>query len=322
MGSVNSVVTSDFHVRKYRMEDTISSMGQILKYVIKNEVGKVYFLGDAYNSRYATPYERRVFQTWVKRLIDKGIRVMILPGNHDTVGDLNNLLEFKTLGVKNVKIVGAPYIEDDIYFNHMLLNEAAIGADDRLLSTFHVSTSVAELIEHNPEIKMFFLGHIHKPQVLNEKPFVAYCGSIERVTFGEVLDKKGFYHIKNGKPIFVELKVRPMLIYKIGFPKQGEWDASGVGDKGENPLVKVNIKGTPEQVSWFSEEDFAKTVEDAYEIKYEYEIIKNRPRRAKEIKESISPLKGLENYLDGRDLDKSTRKEVLKKGKEIIDGLS
>lgn len=52
------------------------------------------------------------------------------------------------------------------------------------------------------------LGHIHKPQDLNEnaQPPVIYPGSIERVDFGEVADDKFFVvaHVEAGQPTHVE----------------------------------------------------------------------------------------------------------------------
>jgi DNA repair protein SbcD/Mre11 len=55
----------------------------------------------------------------------------------------------------------------------------------------------------NPKFDYVALGHIHKPQNLNEgaHPPVIYPGSIERVDFGEVADEKYFIiaHVSRGK---------------------------------------------------------------------------------------------------------------------------
>jgi exonuclease SbcD len=63
------------------------------------------------------------------------------------------------------------------------------------------------------------LGHIHKPQDLNEgsQPPAIYPGSIERVDFGEAADDKYFVvaHIEHGRPTRVEWRkltgVRPFV---------------------------------------------------------------------------------------------------------------
>ena len=55
----------------------------------------------------------------------------------------------------------------------------------------------------DPRLDYVAMGHIHKPQNLNEKahPPVVYPGSIERVDFGEAADDKFFViaHVKKGK---------------------------------------------------------------------------------------------------------------------------
>jgi exonuclease SbcD len=63
----------------------------------------------------------------------------------------------------------------------------------------------------DPRLDYVALGHIHKPQDLNENghPPVIYPGSIERVDFGEVKDEKFFIvaHISKGK---TEVEWRPL----------------------------------------------------------------------------------------------------------------
>jgi exonuclease SbcD len=60
----------------------------------------------------------------------------------------------------------------------------------------------------NPKLDYVALGHIHKPQNLNKDghPPVVYSGSIERVDFGEVGDRKYFViaTLEKGKPTEVE----------------------------------------------------------------------------------------------------------------------
>ena len=73
---------------------------------------------------------------------------------------------------------------------HTGIDQAVMGAEKDLMvgKTFSVPlSSVAR-----PEIDYVALGHIHKHQVLCQKPLVIYPGSIERVDFGEEKEDKGF----------------------------------------------------------------------------------------------------------------------------------
>ncbi len=51
---------------------------------------------------------------------------------------------------------------------------------------------LSERLVTDPHFDYVALGHIHKHQVLNDKPPVIYSGSIERVDFGEAGEAKGF----------------------------------------------------------------------------------------------------------------------------------
>jgi exonuclease SbcD len=50
----------------------------------------------------------------------------------------------------------------------------------------------------NPAFDYVALGHIHRHQVLQEKPPVVYAGSLERLDFSEAGDEKGFYLVEIG----------------------------------------------------------------------------------------------------------------------------
>ena len=43
-----------------------------------------------------------------------------------------------------------------------------------------------------PQLEYVALGHVHRHQVLSERPHVVYSGSLQRVDFGEEKDRKGF----------------------------------------------------------------------------------------------------------------------------------
>lgn len=63
------------------------------------------------------------------------------------------------------------------------------------------------------------LGHIHRHQVMGEKPPIVYCGSMDRVDFNEEKEVKGFVVVELGRGFaeyeFVELPTRPFRTIDI-----------------------------------------------------------------------------------------------------------
>jgi exonuclease SbcD len=77
---------------------------------------------------------------------------------------------------------------------HVWVTGARIGSEDSMtIGKEHVLLpgSVA-----NPAFDYIALGHIHRHQVLAEKPPLVYAGSLERLDFGDEGDEKGFYLVE------------------------------------------------------------------------------------------------------------------------------
>ena len=99
------------------------------------------------------------------------------------------------------------------------------------------------------------LGHIHKPQDLNEgnQPPVIYPGSIERVDWGEAGEDKGFVivEIEKGQPTKVRtvtLNCRPMIDVKVKLEDKEEFyqeiyrAVDKVSEDKDDPGVMIRIK--------------------------------------------------------------------------------
>jgi DNA repair protein SbcD/Mre11 len=77
---------------------------------------------------------------------------------------------------------------------HVWVQGARIGSEGSMsLGQEHtlLTSAVAK-----PCFDYIALGHIHRHQVLNEQPPVAYAGSLERLDFGDEGDEKGFYFVE------------------------------------------------------------------------------------------------------------------------------
>jgi exonuclease SbcD len=71
-----------------------------------------------------------------------------------------------------------------VFVGHCHVNQADIGNAQTLFGISDVEVSLSTLTSGQP-FPYYALGHVHRSQVLQEGPFVAYSGSLERVDFGE-----------------------------------------------------------------------------------------------------------------------------------------
>ncbi len=183
----------------------------------------------------------------------------------------------------------------------------------------------------NPKFSYVAMGHIHKPQDVNEgyQPPVIYPGSIERVDFGEVKEDRFFViaDIEKGRDTQVEwiqltgvrkfIDRRTVLqssenvtnVLKEALPKPKEMSEA---------IVRLSVEYPREWDSLIDESALRKYTEDSFE----FHLVK-RPQSESRVRiaegqvvSSLSPLDLLEQYFDSA---KVTNADELKKlAQEII----
>lgn len=87
-----------------RLLDFLRALDQLVDYAVATEIDLVLFAGDAYKSRTPSPTHQREFATRIRRLLDEGISVFLLAGNHDMPGNpaqATTLDIFKALAPRN-----------------------------------------------------------------------------------------------------------------------------------------------------------------------------------------------------------------------------
>jgi DNA repair protein SbcD/Mre11 len=183
----------------------------------------------------------------------------------------------------------------------------------------------------NPKFSYVAMGHIHKPQDLNEKnqPPVIYPGSIERVDFGEVKDKKFFIiaEIEKGKDTkvnwieltgirkFVDKRTTLMSsenvteFLKKELPKPSEMAEA---------IIRLTVEYPREWDSLIDESALRKYAEDAFEL----HLVKRPQSEARarigegQVVSSLSPMDLLGQYFDSAKV--SNPNELKKLAEEII----
>jgi exonuclease SbcD len=184
----------------------------------------------------------------------------------------------------------------------------------------------------NPRFDYVALGHIHKPQDLNEggHPPVIYPGSIERVDFGEAADDRFFIiaDIARGKTkvewrklkearrfidrrIVIQSSENVMENLKAALPKSKEI---------EGAIIRLTIEYPREYDSLIDEPALRKYVVDAFE----FHLVKRPQMEARirlpadQIVSSLSPIDLLDQYWRAAKVEDA---EALQKlAQEIISG--
>jgi exonuclease SbcD len=175
------------------------------------------------------------------------------------------------------------------------------------------------------------MGHIHKPQDVNKgnQPPVIYPGSIERIDFGEAMDKKFFViaHLEKGKNTDVEWREidgtrqfieRRIVIRSTENVTDELISALPSLDKMAEAIVKLTVEYPRELDILIDESALRKYTECAFE----FHLVK-RPKTEARVRipegqavSSLSPLELLTQYFESAKIKESD--ELQKLAREII----
>jgi len=205
------LITGDFHIHKDNLEELSGVFSQILKHL--QECEGIILLGDIFNNANPAP---SVIKSTIEFLnkIPKNKIIYLISGNHD-----NCRSEFATCWIPSLKdFTHLTYSEKGIITTinhktvnmmHMHVNESKLGPEDIKLSSISYTKYKEDIL---------LLGHVHKSQVISDKPLVLHPGSPYYINFGERNDNKGIYIINIEEEVtykFVPLTVIPMKQFCI-----------------------------------------------------------------------------------------------------------
>lgn len=208
-----------------RTEDGLQALDQVINFIIDNKVKLLIHSGDIFDTKTVNQNVINAFYERLKRLSDADVNTYLLFGNHDIssrptrksgleiakIFDLPNVFVTRggeILDLGWVQIASVSYWNDIIEISNEVDKVASIIDWTRpAILTVHLQIEYANfpgsfkedlpfvplnaLIRH--PWKFVQAGHIHKPQVLNESPFLFYVGSLTRHSFAEEKDPKGFW---------------------------------------------------------------------------------------------------------------------------------
>jgi exonuclease SbcD len=183
-------------------------------------------------------------------------------------------------------------------------------------------------------------GHIHKPQMLYEKPFVGYAGALQRCDFGEERDPRGFWivDLDDGSHEWVDLPAREFLTIGKDLTNAGQeeidhfidWDIAGVDRKGDDYLLLPDAAGKIVRVKYTATEEAAGMIDHGRILQAvqnavpEYfagifpDIIRSDRSREASVTETTSPLEALGKWLVQRDIGADLQAKVIAEATELI----
>lgn len=212
-----------------------------------------------------------------------GIPIIIVPGNHERSALPQSILlnhpnlfifsqaerfEFEIKGEK-ISVSGFPNVRNGIRdqfseiqnkispqkgcLNILVMHQAVDGS--RVAKyVFKNDADTVNIKEIDQNYDLVLCGHIHRRQILtNGKQPVIYSGSVERTSFQEKNEPKGYYEIelqKNGqkwrhKIEFKELNTRPMIDLNLdNIINHRGWEKrlrAALNQVPENSVIRLNI---------------------------------------------------------------------------------
>ncbi len=275
-------------VRRRRGEDFFRNFELALETARTREIDVVVHGGDLlYRSRVPAGLAEMALAP-LKRLAAAGVPVILVPGNHERgrmpypllalderlhVFDRPRSIVLEAHGIRTA-FVGFPYSCEVRRRFPQLYAEASrdvTGADVRVLCIHHCiegatcgpgdfmfrdGPDVIRTADLPREVAVTLSGHIHRHQVLRPPGTgpVVYAGSVERTSFAEAPEVKGFVVLELARSgltsfEFRPLPTRPMVARTLHFDGQGGIDAparlaGAIASAPPDAVVQLRVSGT------------------------------------------------------------------------------
>lgn len=213
---------------------TRDAAGELVDYVRAHEIPIVLMCGDILHRRNPSPTTDNILAAILHDLSDLGVTVVYLLGNHEVTGwgdhpakiydtlNIPRVIIADTASIHRLEVPGGavqvatipyPAILQDSFGNIMRNLIESIDVETKSILMAHVFTEGAKLsggdmnlLPTEPHIKpamlhgtpfdYIALGHIHRYQQVIANPAAVYAGSLQRITFAEEGELKGFVDVQ------------------------------------------------------------------------------------------------------------------------------
>ena len=176
-------------------------------------------------------------------------------------------------------------------------------------------------------------GHIHVPQVLNEKkPFVAYSGCFQRINVGEAGDKRGFYifDTETEEHLYLDLPAIPIKTFSKEIKSQEDFDGllAEIKDSSlENKFVYVQYVVSQDDFHLIDKLAVAKAVEEGNPLNIagiKSKVISASRQREATITETLDNETALGKWMgvNKTDIGESRQGHILEKFRRIAEEIA
>lgn len=211
--------------------------------------------------------------------------------------------------------VGHLSIENSIYVGDEICNE---------YKELFLPTSAFELFDFT------WMGHIHNPQVLSTKPFVAHIGSLDRKSFSEKEKYITLYDSEKQDYVDIQLPCRNLIDVSIEIPENIQNTTEYVKEQLEqienykDAIVRVQVNVKSHNAQGIDKKEIAKLLE-TNKVQNVASIIEKKATavivndKEDEITETLLPKHALKKCVAKMDLDPNLEKDVIDFCLSIID---
>jgi exonuclease SbcD len=245
-----------------------------------------------------------------------------------TIAELDQLLqEIVTDNIRALAQQVDPSIPA-VLVGHFSVSEAKLGSERTVMLGRDVV--VLKSVLADPAWDYVALGHIHRHQSLNgdQHPPIVYCGSLERIDFGEEKEVKGYVlaKVRRGHTDweFRAVSARPFVTIRADVRKEAEPLDALLSDIAEyevaDAVVRVMVQLEAEQEGLIRDPDVRRALKDAAYIAGISKEVERayRQRLGGESPEELSPGELLALYLENKETSVERIEVLLQHAEEIL----
>jgi exonuclease SbcD len=215
-----------------------------------------------------------------------------------------------------------------ILAGHFSVSEARFGSERVVMLGRDVV--VLRSVLADPIWDYVALGHVHRHQELNDgqHPPIVYCGSLERIDFGEEMEPKGFVvaEVRRGHTEWQFQPVEARRFVTIRADVRDEADplaallAAIARHDVADSVVRVFVQARPEQEGLIRDADVRRALSAAYSVAGVSKEIERayRQRLGGESPEGLTPAELLARYLESRGTPPQRIEILLQHAEEIL----